>query len=215
MGLIILYWCQPDTSLSYPLCGCGCMCVCACVFMLQNEHVTDSSSACATACAVVALKQEITAGLLTSRLMFERSSVTQLGTRETRTPGCILWVCLRLCIKVFTVFLAQPPLPGRLFLFSSASLYNFQLLFSLWVTHRYLCVHLTFPRVLSCSAHLPLQITHRNLCDDTRWFIQWKILCTLPLPACYSLREKWRELRQKSLSLWAGPLMQRRIGQIS
>lgn len=71
-------------------------------------------------------------------------------------------------------------------LFSPASLSNFQLLSSLWVTRQYLCVHLTFPRVLSSSAHLPLQITHGNLCDDTWWFIQWKALCTLPLPVCCS-----------------------------
>lgn len=143
----------------------------------------------------------------------------QLGTREMRTHGCILWVGLHLCIKLLPIsclsLRCRPVF--RASLFSPASLYNFQLLSSLWVTRQYLCVHLTFPRVLSSSAHLPLQITHGNLCDDTWWFIQWKALCTLPLPVCYSLREWWRVAEEKRLCfiLWAGALMERRTGQMS
>lgn len=115
----------------------------------------------------------------------------QFGIREMRTHGCVSWVCLHLRIKLLTVScLSLRYRPAfHVSLFSPASLSNFQLLSSLWVTRRYLCVHLTFPRVLSSFANLPLQITHGNLCDDTWWFIQSKALCILPLPVCCSLRE--------------------------
>lgn len=140
----------------------------------------------------------------------------QLDTREMRELRFLGLSTSAHHLPITCLSLRGRPVFLSISLFSSASLYNFVLLSSLWVTHQYLCVHLTFPRVFSSSVHLPVQITHGNLCDDTHWCIQWKALCTLPV--CYSLRE-WtgRVAEQKSLCfiLWAEAPMERRTGQMS
>lgn len=183
-----------------------CLCICVCS---SGSEAADHCRAADIQSQVSQLSPGATLGCW----------LLQLGTREIRTHGCISWVCLHLRTNLLLVFCLTLccRLVFRVSLFTPASLYNFQLLSSIWVTRQYLCVHLTFPRVLSSSAHLPLQITHGNLGDDTWWFIQWKALCTLPLPVCYSLREWWRVAEEKRhcLLLWAEAPKERGTGQMS